>query len=145
MSVYKETQVYRDEVDIKATFEINKSVGYEQMVFGWASIAVNADGSTPLDWQGDITTAEVIEEAAYNFVLHHRATGEEHVGGTVGRLVESVIFTKEKMHALGIPEGTVPEGWWVGFKVDCPIAWQRVLDGNHNMFSIQGTAKRRTL
>lgn len=32
-------------------------------------------------------------------------------------LIESMVFTKEKMQLLNIPEGTLPEGWWIGFKV----------------------------
>ena len=40
-----------------------------------------------------------------------------HIRGGVARLIESAVFTKEKMEAMGIPEGTLPTGWWIGFQV----------------------------
>lgn len=143
MSVYKELEdVYQETLDVDASFDIKKSAEEKQMVFGWANIAKNADGTIPLDWHGDITNVEVLEEAAYDFVLNYRAAGEEHVGGVLGELVESVVFTKEKMAALGIPEGNVPEGWWVGFKIYDESAWAKIKSGEYRMFSIQGKAKR---
>ena len=57
-------------------------------------------------------------------------------------LVESVVFTKEKMEAIGIPEGTLPVGWWIGFKVLDKDVWEKVKNGEYPMFSIEGTAKR---
>ena len=57
-------------------------------------------------------------------------------------LVESVIFTKEKMQAMGIPEGIVPEGWWIGFYVKDDNAWKKIKNGTYKMFSIEGKAVR---
>ena len=143
MSVYKEkVNVYQDTVDVNASFDIKKSAEEKQMVFGWANIAKNADGTIPLDWHGDVTTVEVLEEAAYEFALKYRATGAEHAGEVLGELVESIVFTKEKMAALNIPEGIVHEGWWVGFKIYDQDAWEKIKSGEYKMFSIQGKAKR---
>ena len=46
------------------------------------------------------------------------------------------------MSALGIPDGTIPEGWWVGFRVSDPDVWEKVKDGTYKMFSIEGTGER---
>lgn len=144
MSIYNDdyNSVYANDVYIDATFDVKKTRTDNQLVFGWASIAKNADGTIPLDWQGDVLSAETIEKAAYEFVLKYRATGEEHAGGQKGDMVESVVFTKEKMAALGIPEGTVPEGWWVGFHIPDTEVFEKIKKGQYKMFSIQGKAKR---
>jgi hypothetical protein len=57
-------------------------------------------------------------------------------------MVESCVFTKEKMQAMGIPEGIVPEGWWIGFYVEDDEAWEKVKDGTYQMFSIEGQGIR---
>ena len=46
------------------------------------------------------------------------------------------------MLALGIPDGTVPEGWFVGFYIPDPDVYKKVKNGEYNMFSIEGTAMR---
>lgn len=65
-----------------------------------------------------------------------------HERGGCAVLVESVIFTPEKIAAMGIPEGTVPAGWWIGFKVTDDDVWAKVKDGTYPMFSIEGEAVR---
>ena len=85
---------------------------------------------------------EELEKAAYNFVELYREGGEMHERGGAAVLIESVVFTKEKMKAMGIQEGTVPEGWWIGFRVLDPDVWEKVKDGTYSMFSIEGEANR---
>ena len=121
---------------------ITKSIDEQQLVFGWANVSLKADGDIPLDWQGDITAPSVLEKASYQFVLKYRESGVMHEGEACGHLVESVMFTKEKMDAMGIPEGTVPEGWWVGFYIPDAAVYEKVKTGVYKMFSIQGKAKR---
>ena len=72
----------------------------------------------------------------------YREGGEMHIRGGVARLIESAVFTKEKMEAMGIPEGTLPTGWWIGFQVTDADVWEKVKDGTYSMFSIEGEAKR---
>ena len=43
---------------------------------------------------------------------------------------------------MGIPPGTLPVGWWIGFQVTDPEVWAKVKDGTYSMFSIEGTAQR---
>jgi hypothetical protein len=94
------------------------------------------------DWQDDIVEPEELEHAAYEYVLLYRDGSEMHERGGVASLVESVVFTEEKMKAIGIPEGTLPVGWWIGFKVLDEDVWEKVKDGTYSMFSIEGTAER---
>lgn len=144
MSVYREIESPYLE-DTMDEVQITKSVDEEQLVFGWANVSLTAEGDVPLDWQGDIIAPHVLEKAAYNFVLKYRATGEMHEGDVKGYLVESVMFTKAKIAAIGIPEGAIPEGWWVGFYIPDKEVFAKVKSGEYRMFSIQGKARRYKL
>ena len=68
-----------------------------------------------------------------------------HERGGVAVLVESCVFTAEKMQALGIPEGMLPYGWWIGLKVLDDSVWDKVKNGTYRMFSIEGEAVREEL
>lgn len=115
----------------------------QQLIFGWANVTVAEDGTPPADWQGDIIPTDDLEEAAYNYVLNFGMAGMNHEWSTeCGWIVESMMFTKEKMNLLGIPEGVVPEGWWIGFYIPDPSVYKKVIEGDFNMFSIQGTGRR---
>ena len=130
---------------IKGRFKIHKSDDDKMLAFGWANIAITAEGDQITDLQEDVLDTDVLEQAAYNFVEFYREAGEMHVRGGCGVLVESVIFTKEKMAAMGIPEGTVPEGWWIGFKVTDKDVWEKVKPGEYPMFSVEGEAIREEI
>lgn len=124
-------------------FTIEKYKDDEQLVFGWASVAKLADGSRPKEWQDDIVDAEDLEPAIYDYMLKSRLSNEMHVPGTEsGEIVESIIFTKQKMKEMGIPEGVIPEGWWVGYKIHDPEVYQKAKSGLYKMFSIEGEADR---
>lgn len=115
-----------------------------QLVFGWASIAITKDGETLIDKQGDIIPTAELEDAAYEYVLEFREADEMHSQITKGHLVESVVFTPDKITAMGLPVGLVPTGWWVGFKVDADT-FRKVQDGTLSMFSIEGVAEREAV
>lgn len=126
-------------------FQIFKSNDEKRLVFGWANVAIRADGQQIIDHQGDLWDTEDLEEAVYDYVLEFRDAGEEHIPALrkKGRLVESVVFTREKMQVMGIPEGLVPEGWWIGFKVFDDDTWQKIKSGHYSMFSIEGSGIRQ--
>ena len=127
-----------------AAFTIAKTEPDKMLVFGWGNVAVDADGTQIEDLQGDIIDPEELEKAAYDHVLNFRNTGERHDPGMrkKGRLVESCVFTKEKQAAIGIPPGVVPEGWWVGYKIDDQDAWEKIKKGEYQSFSIDGKGER---
>lgn len=142
----KQMYVSEPEKDAKksAGFEIYKADDDQHLVFGWASVAVTVTGEELEDRQHDIIDPADLEEAAYEYVLNFRDTGEEHLPGyrKKGKLVESCVFTPEKQKAMGIPAGTLPVAWWIGFKIDDEATWQRIKDGTYRMFSIEGKAQR---
>lgn len=142
-SVYLNEEVpVPEEMSVDVLFDITKSNNDECLVSGWANVAVNADGSLPLDWQGDVIAPETLEKAAIQFMMDYRDSGAMHQGGSTGTVVESIVFTKEKQACLGIPEGVVPEGWFITVKVNDPETFAKVKDGTFKMFSIQGHSKR---
>lgn len=135
-----ETQV------IKGNFSISQTDEDKRLAFGWANIAINAGGLMIEDRQHDIIEPEVLEKAAYQFVELYREGGEMHRRGNCAVLIESMVFTDEKVTALGIPQGIIPKcGWWIGFKVTDDAVWAKVKSRQYNMFSIEGQAIRRVV
>lgn len=128
--------------DGSTMFQIMKSDDEKRLVFGWANIAVRVNGEIIQDYQDDVIDIDELEQAAYAFTAEFGTAGEMHRRGGVGRLVESIVFTKEKAAALGIPPDVLPEGWWVGFRIDDDEVWEKVKNGTYSMFSIEGTAER---
>ena len=126
---------------VKIHGKITKLDEAENLVFGWASIIKDKAGNEIVDFQGDVISEVELEKMAYRFVLKSRKAGEMHDVIGVGNLVESIVFTKEKMLALGLNDGALPTGWWVGFKVD-PSIFEKVKSGEYQMFSIGGDGVR---
>ena len=142
-SVYIDEEIPCDDnMCVDVLFDITKSKEDECLVSGWASVAVQADGSLPLDWADDVILPETLEKAAIGFMMDYRGSGVMHKGDEQGIVVESIVFTKEKQAVIGIPEGTVPEGWFITVKVNNPEVFAKVKEGKYKMFSIQGKAKR---
>lgn len=126
----------------KSRFKIAKSDDDRMLAFGWASVSMRVGGELVEDWQQDIVEPAELENAAYRFVELYREGGEMHERGGAAVLVESIVFTEEKMKAIGIPPGALPVGWWIGFKVLDEDVWEKVKDGTYSMFSIEGEAER---
>lgn len=131
-----------DSSTVKGRFKIAKSIEDKRIAFGWASIAKDEAGNDLVDLSDDIIEPDTLENAAYEFVKLYREGGEMHERGGCATLVESIVFTPEKMSAMGIPEGTLPTGWWIGFHVTDDEVWSKVKSGEYPMFSIEGEAVR---
>lgn len=141
---HRESDTYSEYIPVDFTVEIAKAKSSDdkQLVSGWASVSVNADGSLPLDWDDDTIPPSVLEKAAMDFMMDYRDSGVAHEGSSVGTVVESIVFTKEKQEAIGIPEGIIPEGWFITVKINDKDVYAKVKDGTYKMFSIQGLCKR---
>lgn len=113
-------------------------------VFGWAYVTHDEEGAVVIDKSGDfVDDYNEIENAAYAFVLESRVGGLEHIPGlSVMTLIESVVFTPTKCERLGIPAGTLPIGWFVGFYVHDDSTWESVKRGERLSFSVHGTGIR---
>lgn len=120
---------------------ITKIDDERRLVFGWANVAISKDGKQVVDAHDDVIDLQDLEDAAYEFNLTFRETGENHRGVAKGRLVESFVVTPEKLEALGLAKSALPGGWWVGFYIDDDAAWESVKKGTYRMFSIQGIAR----
>lgn len=129
---------------ISGQFKVQRIEKYQdkRLVFGWAYMTNTNIGETMIDHSGDIVDIEEVEQAAYKFVKLWRDGSDNHERGGVAVLVESMVFSKEKAVALGIPTGVLPSGWWVGFEVMDDDVWEKVKTGEYKMFSIEGSARR---
>lgn len=135
------------EFHINPPFNITKADEDKRLVFGWALVSADKYGNELIDRQGDMVDPDDLEDGAYEYVLNFRDAGEEHIGilRKKARMVESCVFTPEKMKAIGIPEGTIPVGWWIGFYVDDDRTWELIKSGHYKMFSIEGKAVREPI
>ena len=82
---------------IKGHFRIAKSDDEKMLAFGWANVSMRVGGELIEDWQGDIIEPEELEAAAYEYVRLYGDGGEMHERGGVAVLIESVVFTEDKM------------------------------------------------
>jgi len=122
--------------------QVIKTDAKRQQVFGWASIAMSADGEAVVDSYQDIIIPEDLEDAAYDFVLRFRDLNERHEGPVQGHLIESLVVTPEKLEKMGLDSSALPVGWWVGFWVPDPSVFAKIESGEYTMFSIEGRAER---
>ena len=134
------------DVEWSGTFKMAKADADKQLVFGWASIT-HRDGELVVDKQDDVITSEDLEAGAYDFVLYCREQGDMHVRKGCGKLIESTVFTAEKMEKCGlfafdVVTGEQVYGWWCGFYTDDAGVWKRIKDGELPEFSIGGSGKR---
>ena len=141
MHELKKGQTFRILV-VKARFNVQKSYEEQRLVFGWANVSARANGEKITDWQEDIIDIDELEKAVYRYVEFYGDGGELHERGGVATMIESMVFTKEKLKALGLPEDALADGWWIGFHVTDESVWKKVKDGTYSMFSIEGEAIR---
>lgn len=141
------------------TFQIAKLDAEQCLVFGFANVSVSKrtaagnGGEVFADLQGDKVPPAELESAAYDHVLEFRAADEMHKGGVRGQLVESMVFTPEKLEkfatdpasgevdaaTLDMLKRVFPTRWWVGYKLDKGL-FADVKSGKYSMFSIAGEA-----
>ena len=134
--------------DVTWTGEISKVNDEKKQVFGWASVS-EINGKPVVDLQGDMITPDEMERAAYDYNLNsQRIGGEMHarVGKSapkhVSTMIESMVFTPEKIAKMGLPEGSLPTAWWVGYQIHDDEVWKGVKTGKYKGFSVHGVGKR---
>lgn len=133
----------RSVVKVGGALDIAKVDAPARQVFGWASVVIEKDGGVVVDHQGDVIEPDELEKAVYDFMLDWRESGDMHDGQpATGRAIESMVFTVEKQRALGIPEGTMPVGWWLGVQFADDESFNKVCSGERTAFSIEGQGFR---
>lgn len=130
--------------DIKFQFEVTRKDDQQRRVYGWFSVAKDKDGKVLVDRHGDVIDIADLEIAAGEFVKEWRQGGEGHKGGAPHKLIASIVTSQEIQKALGIPPGTMPEGWFGGFEISNE-AYSRVAKGELLMFSIECEAMVETV
>lgn len=140
-----------DTVDVGIQGTFSKFDDDKKRAYGWASV-VTMDGEPVVDRQGDYIGLEDIEEAAYTYVrksrvagdMHRRTPGEDGTDSPhkAGELIESVVFTPDKCHAMGLP-ASFSGKWWMGVQVEDDEVWAEVKKGNRTGFSIHGKGIRK--
>lgn len=114
-----------------------------RLVFGWAYVSKDADGTVLVDSQDDYIDDDwELEKAAYEYVVKSRDGSDTHVVKGLATLVESVVFTKEKSKAMGLGDN-VPTGWWVGLRITNDRLLEKVQSGDYTSFSIGGKGLRK--
>jgi hypothetical protein len=128
-----------------ATGLISKADEEHRNLFGWAYVAVDKDGKTVIDKSGDfLDEPEELEKTGYSFVVKARAADLDHTNLKSATMIESMVFTPEKIEKMGIPPGIVPQlAWWVGFHFEDPKDWE--IAKKRPSFSIHGTGTRKSV
>ena len=136
-----------DSSDLTLVLEapISKADDSQQRLFGWASIAVRKDGQQIEDLQGDLIDIEDLEAAWYEYVLESGELNILHKGDCQGQLIEAIVFTPEKLAALGLAPDALPLGAWCGYYIADPACYQDIKKQGYFMFSIEGSAVREAV
>lgn len=147
--VYKALDRVQDEGELLME-TISKADDEKMQVFGWCSIS-KKDGVDVVDLQGDMIPIEEIETAAYSYMLNSRKGGNQHQRVNKGfvedeplhvsDIIESVVFTPEKIEKMGLP-ADFPQGWWIGQQIHDKETWHQVKTGQRKGFSIHGKGRR---
>lgn len=118
----------------------------QNLIFGWANLPhpVEKLGEPKIDLQDDQIYLVDLEKGAYDFVLNFREMDDMHTEPVTGRLVESMVFTPEKMEAMGVTNWDGGYGWWTGWKVD-DDSFEMVKNGTRAMLSIGGKARQEVV
>jgi len=92
-----------------------------------------------VDAQGDIISAEEIEQAAHDWLMNSRVIGDSHRKEAQAQVVESWIAPS----SLEIDGQDIPKGaWLMTVKVLDDRMWEAVKSGDYGGFSIGGSANR---
>jgi hypothetical protein len=119
--------------------DIAKIDDEQRLVYGWASV-YEQDGQPVIDKQRDRISEGEVVKMAQRFVTDARVAKALHQSAPVGRVVESLVLTRDIQKSLGIDLGKA--GWFVGMKIDDPATWDRVKSGELRTLSIGGKGVR---
>ena len=121
-------------------FKVERSDDGDGLAFGWAYVCIDEAGDVVID-EGFDTSIEPhdLERAVYDMVGSGGGIGDEmHDYGFQCRIVESMVWTREKYEALGLPVGKL--GWWIGLRAIDPETKTRMAKGEYPAFSIGARA-----
>ena len=112
----------------------------KQIVYGVVSEPDSVDD------EGDVMSAETIEEAAHAFLQKHRLLSDSHQRDAKGTLIQADAEIVESFVAptdYEVAGETIKKGSWVmAVKINSPELWYAVSSGEYDAFSIGGTGYR---
>lgn len=133
-AVKKEGILTKEEKEVFC--KIAKSDRKKQIVYGMVY------APDLLDQQGDMMTAEVIEEMAHAYL--RKADLKDTIDAMHDNVPKACHPVESWIQQSDDPDGNFLKGsWCMGIKIDDPIIWAKVEKGEINGFSFQGTAARR--
>lgn len=93
-----------------------------------------------VDADGDVMSAEAIEEMAHNYMLDSRKFDNRHDWRAVDAVIVESWIQRKATNLLG--EKIKANSWVIGVKVFADHIWQKILSGEYQAFSIGGRGVR---
>lgn len=121
------------------------------LLFGWAYVAQKINGEQVYDHSGEHVRKEDfqdLEMATYIFNIAYRQSDIRHDCVAKGYLIDSMVFTKEKIEAMkksGHLVGDIAQGVWMGFWFPEDDDWKIIKDMKAPMFSLYGSAVKEII
>lgn len=99
-----------------------------------------------IDSQNDIMFAEDIEKTAHEYLKDARVIGSVHTHQIKAYPVESFIAPQDfEVHGQYGNQMVTKGSWVLGVKIDDPVEWQKVENGDYTGFSVGGFGERLTV
>lgn len=140
-----------DETLIKIDQEDMIKDDNRNMLFGWGYVSKDIEGKQIYDHSGEFIKEEDFEDlelATYAYALAFREADTQHDCIAKGYLIESMVFTKEKVEAMrksGHLKGDVSQGIWLGFYFPNDDDYNEIKKMKHPMFSLYGKATKEVI
>jgi predicted DNA-binding transcriptional regulator len=118
----------------------------QHTLFGWAYVAKKIDGTQVVDHSEEFVKEENFEDleiATYAYNIAFREADIRHDCVAKGYLIDSMVFTKEKVEAMrksGHLQGDIALGVWLGFYFPDDKDWNTIKSMKKPMFSLYGSA-----
>jgi len=115
-------------------------------LFGWAYVAKDLDNKQIVDHSEEFVKEEDFEDlelATYLFNIAFRQSDIRHSCIAKGLLIDSMVFTKEKVEAMRkskLLKGDIALGVWMGFWFPEDEDWDEIQKMDAPMFSLYGSA-----
>ena len=121
--------------------QIAKADPDKMQVFGFAYVALTADGTQIVDHSGEFISKAELETACYKgFGVIFG--GEDHTKAPLAKTIELAFIDHAKLAAMGAEPKDAPQAAiWIGLQLTDKALWEAVKDGK-KAFSIGGRALR---
>lgn len=135
--------------DFALSVDVQKIDEEQRIVGGWLYVCTDKDGNQVVDHSGEVIEIDELEKAAHEYLIDSRAGKMSHRGDAIADLVQLWVSRKETRSAIGIPEGILPDGVFVAYKIHETeagnTAWEAVKSGELRMLSLGGGCRREVI